>query len=243
MTKRKNLILLNLLLVGTALLMFLYLNRQRNQFWASYNLSIFNPKPDGASVAQNPGAKPVPVASYVAIVDNNLFTLDRNNVIPQDPEASVVNKPKPILTGILGFGGQDLALMLPADAKDNRDYRQLRIGDTIDGYTLIKFLDQKVTMSIGGKELEIPLSEPAKLVARELPVTAPSQPTTGSGNAARVTSIDPGADSARSTAANVPNPPPQASSDQAPVGTVVDGKVKRSIPSPFGPFTIYTRDK
>jgi hypothetical protein len=242
MTKKRNLILLNLLLVGTALLLFLYLNSQRNQFWVSHNLSILNPKPDGASAAQIPVAKPVPVASYVAIVDNNLFSLDRNNVIPLEPQA-VVNKPKPILTGILGFGGQDLALMLPADAKDSRDYRQLKIGDNIDGYTLVKFLDQKVTMSVGGKELEIPLSEPTKLVARELAVTAPSPPATGSANTARVTSIDPGADSTRSNAANVPNPPPQASSDQAPVGTVVNGKVKRSIPSPFGPFTIYTRDK
>ena len=114
------------------------------------------------------------MTSYVAIVDNNLFALDRNNVIPLDPQSSVVNKPKPILTGILGFGGQDLALMLPADAKDSRDYRQLKIGDTIDGYTLVKFLDQKVTMSVGGKELEIPLSEPSKLVARDLAVAAPS---------------------------------------------------------------------
>ena len=243
MTKRRNLVLLNLLLIGTALLLFRHLNSQRNQFWASHNLSILNPKPDGSSAAQNPVAKPVPVTSYVAIVDNNLFALDRNNVIPLDPQPSVVNKPKPILTGILGFGGQDLALMLPADAKDSRDYRQLKIGDTIDGYTLVKFLDQKVTMSVGGKELEIPLSEPTKLVARELAVTTPSQPTTGSANTARVTTVDPGADSNRSTAANVPNPPPQASRDQAPVGTVVNGKVKRSIPSPFGPFTIYTRDK
>ena len=243
MTKARNLLLLNLLLVGTALLIFLYLNHQRNLFWASHNLSNLNPKPVGPSVAQSPGAKPVPVESYVAIVDNNLFAQDRNNVIPQDPEASIVIKPKPIITGILGFGGQDLALMLPADAKDSRDYRQMKIGDSIDGYTLVKFLDQKVTISIGGKELEIPLSEPAKLVAREIAVTTPSQPGTGSGNPARVTSIDLGADSTRSTAANVPNPPPQASSDQAPVGTVVNGKVKRSIPSPFGPFTIYTKDK
>ena len=177
------------------------------------------------------------------IVDNNLFAMDRNNVIPPEPQSFVVNRPKPILTGILGFGGQDLALMLPADAKDSRDYRQLKIGDTIDGYTLVKFLDQKVTMSVGGKEIEIPLSEPTKLVAREQAVTAPSQPPAGSANAARVTTLDLGADSSRSAAGSVPNQNPPASRDQAPVGTVVDGKVKRSIPSPFGPFTIYTRDK
>ena len=242
MTKKRNLILLNLTLIGVALLLFHHLYSQRNEFWVSHNLSILNPKPDGVSAAQNPVTKPAPVTSYVAIVDNNLFSIDRNNVIPQELQA-VVNKPKPILTGILGFGGQDLALMLPADAKDSRDYRQLKIGDNIDGYILVKFLDQKVTMSIGGKELEIPLSEPTKLVARELAVTAPSPPATGSANTARVTSIDLGADSTRSNAVNVSNPPPQASSDQAPVGTVVNGKVKRSIPSPFGPFTIYTRDK
>jgi hypothetical protein len=243
MTKKRNLILLNLLLTGTTLLLFHHLNSQRIQFWASHNLSNLNPRPEGSTVAPNSAAKPVPVTSYVAIVDNNLFAIDRNNVIPPEPQSFVINRPKPILTGILGFGGKDLALMLPADAKDSRDYRQLKIGDTIDGYTLVKFLDQKVTMSVGGKELEIPLSEPAKLVARELAVTTPSQPATGSGNAARVTTIGPGADSTGSTAANVPNPPPQASRDQAPVGTVVNGKVKRSIPSPFGPFTIYTRDK
>ncbi len=243
MTKKRNLILLNLLLVGTALLMFLHLNSQRIQFWASHNLSILNPKPDGTSVAQNSAAKPIPVTSYVAIVDNNLFALDRNNAIPVDPQPSVVNKPKPILTGILGFGGRDLALMLPADAKDSRDYRQLKIGDTIDGYTLVKFLDQKVTMSVGGKELEIPLSEPSKLVARDLAVAAPTQPAAGSANTAKVTTLDQSAESNRLPAGNVPNPYIPAAHDQVPVGTVVNGKVKRSIPSPFGPFTIYTRDK
>ena len=171
------------------------------------------------------------------------FRADRNNVIPPDPQSFVVNRPKPILTGILGFGGKDLALMLPADAKDSRDYRQLKIGDTIDGYTLVKFLDQKVTMSVGGKELEIPLSEPSKLVARDLAVAAPSQPAAGSANTSRVTTLDQSAASNRPSAGNVPNQNPPVSHDQAPVGTVVDGKVKRSIPSPFGPFTIYTRDK
>ena len=243
MAKRRNLILLNLLFTGTALLLFHHLNSQRIQFWGSHNLTILNPGPERSSAAQNSAATPAPVTSYVAIVDNNLFALDRNNVIPPEPEASVINKPKPTLTGILGFGGQDLALMLPADAKDSRDYRQLKIGDTIDGYTLVKFLDQKVTMSVGGKELEIPLSEPTKLVAREQTVAAPSQTTAGAATAGRVTTLDLGGDSSRPSAGNVPNQNPPASRDQAPVGTVVDGKVKRTIPSPFGPFTIYTRDK
>jgi hypothetical protein len=243
MTKRRNLLLLNLLLAGTTLLLFHHLNSQRIQFWASHNLSLLNPRPQVSTLAQNSAAKPVPVTSYVAIVDNNLFAQDRNNVIPADPQSFVVNRPKPILTGILGFGGKDLALMLPADAKDSRDYRQLKIGDTIDGYTLVKFLDQKVTMSVGGKELEIPLSEPSKLVARDLSVAAPSPPAAGSANSGKVTTLNLGADSNRPSAGNVPNPNTPTSHDQAPEGTVINGKVKRSIPSPFGPFTIYTRDK
>ena len=194
-------------------------------------------------MAQNPVVKPIPVTSYVNIVDNNLFALDRNNVIPPEPQASVVNQPKPILSGILGFGGQDLALMLPANANDSRQYRQLKIGDAIDGYTLVKFLDQKVIMSVSGKEIEIPLSEPTKLVAREQTVAAPSQATAGSANTGRVTTVDPGADSTRSTAGNVPSQNPPASRGQEPVGTVRDGKVMKSIPSPFGPFRIYTEDR
>lgn len=242
---KRNILLANLGLAAMAVLLGLHLKSEWRQYQAQHNLAALNPKPDRAHLAAKPAGKSPDASNYGAIVDSLLFSPDRNSVVVADGPEPAANqaKPRPILTGILGLGGYDLALMLPADAKDSSEYRRLKVGDSISGYTLLKCLDQKVVMSLDGKEVEVPLSEPNKLVAREY--TPPETTASSATRTERVTSVaeeGAGVNSAPGgsigPARNVP-----AGKDSAPVGTVRDGKVKKSFPSPFGPIVAWVDEK
>jgi hypothetical protein len=243
---KRNILAADLVLAATAVLLGLHLKNEWRQYQAQHNLAALNPKADQAQVAAKSPGKSPEVKNYGAIVEDLLFSPDRNNVVIPDDAEPIVNKPKPrpLLTGILGLGSYDLALMLPADAKDSSEYRRLKVGDSISGYTLVKCLDQKVVMSLDGKEVEVPLSEPSKLVAREY--TPPETTASTAARTERVTSVaDEGAagnsaqgGSSPAAASKVP-----AGRDTAPIGTVKDGKVKKSIPSPFGPIVVWVDEK
>lgn len=232
---KRNLILGNLILLTTALLMGLRLKSQWNEFWAHNNLQTSNANKEPGPAGAKSGQQAAGVVNYGAIVDNLLFTPDRNNVVAVDPAVAVADrpKPKPVLTGIVGLGSYDIALMLPAEARDSSEYRRLKVGDSISGYTLVKCLDQKVLMSLDGKEVEIPISEPKHLVAREAPPV-----TTGSAKSETVTTLGSAAGAQNPSVTPAAAPPP----GQVP-GGAVKGKVLKSFPTPFGNMNLWVDEK
>lgn len=235
---KRKLVLANLFLLATAVLLGLHLKRQWAEFQANNNLLLLAGKPDPLQVGTKAAGRPAEVANYGAIVENLLFSPDRNNlVIPDPPPATAEQvKPKPLLTGIVKIGGQEIALMLPADAKDSSDYRRLRVGDSIGAYTLARCLEQKVVMSLDGKEVEIPISEPKSLLARDYAPARPAVP----GPSERVTTVSAMPD------AQPPNPAPPSAplpATSVPIGTVRQGKVLKSFPTPFGPMNIWVDEK
>jgi type II secretory pathway component PulC len=231
---KRDQILANVALLATALFIGVHLKSQWVQFWVENNLQAFEGKKEQALAGTKPGVQPREVSNYGAIVESLLFNPDRNSVVVTDPAAVVAErpKPKPVLTGIVGLGAYDIALMLPAEARDNSEYRRLKVGDSISGYTLVKCLDQKVLMSLDGKEVEIPISEPRHLVARDA-----SPVTTGAGGS-KVTTL-----SAAPEAQNPTQPSAQPNATQVPVGTVRQGKVLKSFPTPFGPMNLWVDEK
>ena len=231
---KRNLILANLFLVATALFVGHQLKSQWIQFGVENNLQALEAKKEQAAAGTKAVAQPREVSNYGAIVESLLFNPDRNSVVVIDPATVVAErpKPKPILTGIVGLGAYDIALMLPAEARDNSEYRRLKVGDSISGYTLVKCLDQKVLMSLDGKEVEIPISEPKHLVARDA-----SPVTTGAGGS-KVTTLG-----AAPNAQSATRPAAQPPATQVPIGTVIQGKVLKSFPTPFGPMNLWVDEK
>jgi len=231
---KRDLVLANVALLATALFIGVHLKSQWIQFWVENNLQAFEGKKEQAPSGAKPGVQAREVSNYGAIVESLLFNPDRNSVVVGDPAAAVADRPKPrpVLTGIVGLGAYDIALMLPAEARDNSEYRRLKVGDSISGYTLVKCLDQKVLMSLDGKEVEIPISEPRHLVARDaFPVT------TGAGGS-KVTTL-----SSAPEAQNPTQPSAQPTATQVPIGTVRQGKVLKSFPTPFGPMNLWVDEK
>jgi type II secretory pathway component PulC len=234
---KRDQILANFVLLATTLFIGYHLKSQWVQFWVENNLQAFEGKKEQAPAGTKPGVQPREVSNYGAIVESLLFNPDRNSVVVADPTVAVAErpKPKPILTGIVGLGAYDIALMLPAEARDNSEYRRLKVGDSISGYTLVKCLDQKVLMSLDGREVEIPISEPKHLVARE---AAPVTTGAGGSKSERVTSL-----SSAPAAQNPIQPAAPPPATQVPIGTVREGKVLKSFPTPFGPMNLWVDEK
>lgn len=170
--------------------------------------------------------------NFSAIPDNHPFHVERNNTIPPDPPPLTQPKatgPKPILMGTMGFSGNSYALMVSTSSREPSVYRKVKVGEALDGYTLMKILPDKVVMSADGSEVDVRLDEQ--------PRPKPQAPAyAGAVDAAnRVASMDgPGTASSTVSRADV-RPAPQ----DVPEGTVVNGKRKRLVASPFGPTIVW----
>jgi hypothetical protein len=231
---RKKLILIDFLLIGLAV----YLGYQFKARWVScqaeHNLLLLKQKNELKDSTQRSPTQPLSVPNYAAVVDNHLFNVERNNIIPVDPPAppSKVVGPKPILMGTVGLGGEEFALMLSADKNESRQYKRVKVGESLGGYTLVQILDQKVLMIADEKEVEVRLNEPSQLVARDLAPNVTAAP--GPGNAEQVTTI--GTEPTPPISSGSINPNPAAPPGGVPVGTIRDGRRKKLVPSPFGPM-------
>jgi hypothetical protein len=232
MTKR-NLLLMNVLLLGAVLVQVWYLRNQWHEFQVQHLVLQQNARAESKPNAPAAPAKPAEVANYTAIVENLLFAPERNPVIPVETTATATPlAPKPVLMGTVSLDGDEYALMISADPKDSKEYRRLKVGESLGGYTLVKILDQKVAMNAAGTNVEIRLNEPSRLVARDV---GPQATTAATGGANVTTVGGTGTPPQGSTAVASPNAqgvPPGG----IPVGTIIQGRRKTLVPSPFGPM-------
>lgn len=237
---KRRLILVNLSLLGLVAALALQLRSQWKSYQLTHHSALLNAKAERSNQPGKTAMKPLEVLNYSAIVDNHLFTPDRNNIIPPDVTVPAKTLPKPVLTGVIGLGEEEFALMISADPKEGRDSKRLKVGESISGYTLVKIFDQKVLMGVDGQEVEIRISEPTQLVARE--INPPAPPVTPS-NSARVSTVGSAAGSEASSASAAsgrpaPNgalPRPQ----DVPDGTVIGNKKKVVNHSPFGDMVVW----
>jgi hypothetical protein len=231
-TKRRR-ILITLLLLGCAAFLGYELAGQWKEYRLTHNIALLKAGSDVDAPTAKAGGGPATVPNYSAIVDHDLFSADRTSVVPPEapPEPAKEEAPKPILVGTMQFDEDEFALMVSDTPRDNDNYKRLKVGDVLNGYTLVKILDQKVMMKADGKDVEVRLSvnEPSKMVARE---TQPASPTAVSG-VGQVTSISSGgpvtSGATTGTVANQPLP-----KGTIPVGTILNGRRKKLVPSPFG---------
>ncbi|MBM3801033.1 MAG: hypothetical protein FJW26_01850 [Acidimicrobiia bacterium] len=230
----RNWMLLNIALCSTALLLGYELRKQ----WRAYRIAHDSAKlqPQGAAAFQRPPSAPGSVVppNYSAIVDKHLFNLERNNLVPPEPEPAAAMKvlaPRPILMGTMGLSGSSYALMVSGSGRGSNIYRRLKVGEDLDGYRLVRVLHDKVVMSADGKELDVRIADQPR---------PRSQPTAyaggvGAGGGTRVSALGSPASSASATqpsAGQMPDP-------DAPEGTVFNGRRKRIVASPFGPTTVW----
>jgi hypothetical protein len=230
---KRNWVIANSLLLALALVLGYQLRRQWKSYQTSHQIALLKPAASAGETIPASAVKPAGPPNYSTIVDNHLFVIDRNNIVPPEPAPppeSKVTAPKPILMGIMGLSGNSYALMVSAATNESSLYRRLRIGEQLDGYTLTKLFPDKVLMNADGKDVEVRLNERPKVALTQGTAAAAS-----GGTGAHVTSLEGMAttNTTQNVNASTARPP------ETPEGTVVNGKRKKIVPSPFGPTVVW----
>jgi len=176
--------------------------------------------------------------SFVEIVDRNVFSPLRGSQPPQPQEGAKAPKP-PLLFGTMNLGNGWFALMAPGDQSSPASKRVLP-GEEIGGYKLvsigtsnvvIEWQEKKITLDISESARRGPIEKTASASARPAPVTTagsganPAMPESPFVRGAGITSP------ARSA--------PSGASPEVPPGTIIGGKQKVLVPTPFGVIPVW----
>jgi hypothetical protein len=174
--------------------------------------------------------------SFVEIVDRNVFSPLRGSPPPQPPEEVKPPKP-PLLFGTMNLGNGWFALMAPGDEPSPISKRVLP-GEEIGGYKLVSIGTSNVVLAWQEKKITLDISESARRVPgnaeRTGNASARSGPgaTAGSPAATTMRPVAPVSVVGRSPAGPQIGPP--GAPPDAPPGTVVGGRRKVLVQTPFG---------
>ena len=109
------------------------------------------------------GTEASPVEDWNSVSDQNLFSFDRNDIAIGVGETEPIG-PRPVLFGTMSLGGEPLAMLA---APGDRAYRSVKVGETINGWTLVEIRDKSVVLSAGGSEEAVNMNDPTAAVPRE----------------------------------------------------------------------------
>src|SRR3989454_2632608 len=119
-----------------------------------------------------PPNAPAP-ANWTDIPSHNPFSFDRTDIAilepkapPPPPAPKVTVGPKPVLFGTIISGNDPVAMVAPGKP-GNREYKPMKIGETIDGWTIVSIADKSV--GIKGNEIQetILMNDPTAQIPRE----------------------------------------------------------------------------
>jgi len=198
--------------------------------WLSHSVAPQR-APASAAGASRAGQPP----SFADVVDRDVFSPLRGN-IPAQPQAEVKAPKPPVLFGTMNLGSGRFALMSPGDQYPPLSKRVLPGGE-IGGYKLVSIGTSNVVVEWQDKRVTLEIAAPAP--APRNPGTIERTPNPGAGQgttpasaagAASVISPD-----TRLGASSTGRTGQSASPPDVPIGTVVGGKRKILVPTPFGP--------
>jgi len=198
---------------------------RRSIQWVSFGVA---PQRSPASAAgANRGGQP---PSFVDIVARNLFSSLRGSA-PAQAQAEVKPPKPPVLFGTMDLGGGRFALMSPGDQSPPLSKRVLPGGE-IGGYKLVSIGTSNVVVEWQDKRTTVEIAEPASRPGGQAS-EASARLGTPSGNASSsVTTVGSVAGGGNAAAAARLGPPGVPA--DAPAGTIVGGKRKVVISTPFG---------
>jgi hypothetical protein len=223
-----------ILIIGTLIGLNILLGWRLGLLWKDYRSSIrwlsAGPAAQrGPTVAPGSNQARQP-QSFVDIVDRNVFSPLRGTPPPQPPEEAKAPK-LPLLFGTMNLGNGRFALMSPADQSPPLSKRVLP-GEEIGGYKLVAIGTSNVQLEWQEKKITLEITPPASRSSGIADRAAAARPTSGApaGSApGAMTTVGPNSASAIAARMAPPGAPPDA-----PVGTVVGGKKKVLLPTPFG---------
>ena len=235
----------NLALLGLAALWVYLLAGNRGAFEGEGDLDAPRPEPEVASASSGP-ASPASASDAAAIADHHLFHPDRHNDLPGEAaeEAAEALGPAPVLMGTMGIGGEKFALMVSGGSRSSGGlYRRLKVGEALDGYTLLRVEADRVVMRAGTAEVKVGIDHRPGGSGRPARSGRPSPRPRTSSAPRRPTGVgSPRRQPAASTRRPGRSTRTPASRD-LPAGAVRDGKRLEVISTPFGDIRRWVEDK
>ena len=237
LTGRREQIVLLLCLVVANVALGWHLGRLWREYRSRTRWIYATAATEAAAVPAVDSAQPLMSQNFADIVDRNLFSPQRTNQPPQT--AQEVKPPElPLLYGSMNLGKGWFALMAPGGEASPVPKRVVP-GDEIGGYKLVSIAVSQVVLNWQGKQVTVDVSESARRVPRIVERAAapegasgrsqpgPAPAATGRGPVISVSG------SAEKDHVNEPWSPPGAKPD-TPEGTVIDGRRKVVVDTPFG---------
>jgi hypothetical protein len=234
LARRRELILIIVGLIGLNILLGWFLGR----LWKDYRsrtqwLYAGAPAQPAATLAAGSNQAGQP-QSFVEIVDRNVFSPLRGSPPPQPEEEAKAPK-LPLLFGTMNLGNGTFALMAPGDQPSPVGKRVLP-GDEIGGYKLVSIGTSNVVLEWQEKKITLDISESARHVPGIVEKTASPGPhaapiTTARSAANTGTTVAP---LSRGASTSTAQSSPRGAFPDVPEGTVVGGKRKVLVPTPFG---------
>ena len=131
-----------------------------------------------------PPSSPAP-ANWTDIPSHNPFSFDRTDIAilepkapPPPPAPKVALGPKPVLFGTMSLGKEMMAMIGPAKP-GNRDYKPMKVGDVIDGWTVVSIAEKSVIVKGNEVEETIAMNDPTAQVPRDHSRTIEAAPAPG----------------------------------------------------------------
>jgi len=171
--------------------------------------------------------------SFVDIVDRNVFSALRG-AVPAQPQEEAKAPKLPLLFGTMDLGNGRFALMTPGDQPSGPSQRVLP-GEEIGGYKLVSIGTSNVVVEWQEKKVTVDIFESAHRSSGGMDRGAAARASAaarGATASAPVTTVGSGHGAPTTPPTGPPGTPPNA-----PLGTVVGGKQKVEVPTPFGTLT------
>ncbi|MCY3777338.1 MAG: hypothetical protein OXH11_15295, partial [Candidatus Aminicenantes bacterium] len=240
---RRSLILVNVALVAAVILLAYTLVGQWRQFEARHRPDLSSSGARAESGGSDGSALPASASGFAAIVDHHLFALDRNNDLPEglSDEPPEAFRPLPVLMGTMGLGGEEVALMVSGSPGNSGGlYRRLKVGEALDGYTLVRIDMDRVVMKTGAREVVVGMDDRTRKPSRRARTARPVE-----GNRSQTTGVGSGTRRAGASRRRSARTQRQRADDlrNVPVGTVRDGRRLIEEQTPFGAIKVWVEQK
>ena len=163
---KRELIIINIVLAAALIGAAFELRAGWLDFEATHDASRSQFAGDPLGVPAPDDEEPESIQDWTPIVDQNLFSFDRNDLAIETPEGPVAAGPRPFLFGTVSLGDEPMAMLATSDPGD-RAYRPVRVGEVIDGWELVEILDKSVRVRSGGVEETVIMNDPTAQIPRD----------------------------------------------------------------------------
>jgi len=168
---RRQLLLVNIVLsIAAALLIFRLAGG-----WRSANLryAALERQTEDAPAYLPPISGSRPATDTRMIVENNLFSADRNSMLIQEEEtAQPASLQVPVVFGTIHLGETYEALMAERSEAATGKFQRVKTGQRLGAYTVVEIQDEKVVIELQGHRTTLDVYQSANSVARPKPRSA-----------------------------------------------------------------------